>query len=274
MAWWGKVICGALGFGLGGPLGAALGAMLGHSFDKGLDQNFEPLSASEQEKIQAAFFTATFTLMGRMAKADGRVSENEIETAKQVMTRMGLDQTLRQSAIDLFQQGKEDGFDWRGALDQFADICGRQKNLKQMFLEIQIQAAYADGTMHEVERQLLQEIARKLGFSKIMLEQLLMMVQAQQYFHQQQSGYRAKGSGYQQPHTPKDNLPKAYQVLGIESSANDKAVKTAYRRLMSQHHPDKLVAKGLPEEMIKVATEKTQEIKSAYETIMKSRGKK
>lgn len=274
MAWWGKVICGALGFGLGGPLGAALGAMLGHSFDKGLDQNFEPLSASDQEKIQAAFFTATFTLMGRMAKADGRVSENEIETAKQVMTRMGLDQTLRQSAIDLFQQGKQDSFDWRGALDQFADICGRQKNLKQMFLEIQIQAAYADGSLHEEERQLLLEIARKLGFSKLMLEQLLMMVQAQQYFHQQQSGYRSQGSGYQQPPTPEDNLPKAYQVLGIESSVNDKAVKTAYRRLMSQHHPDKLVAKGLPEEMIKVATEKTQEIKSAYETIMKSRGKK
>ncbi len=272
MAWWGKVLGGALGFSLGGPLGAALGAMLGHSFDKGLDRQFqEPLDASEQEKIQAAFFTATFTTMGRMAKADGRVTEDEVAAARQVMERMGLDEILKRSAIDLFQQGKDEHFDWRGGLRQFAELCGRQKNLKQMFLEIQIGAALADGEIHPAERDMLKDIADILGFGRILLEQLLAMVQAQQYFHRQQQ-YSGQGFGSGETSSP-GQLKKAYQLLGASEDSSDAEVKKAYRRLMAQHHPDKLVAKGLPDEMVKVATEKTQEIKAAYDVIMQSRGK-
>ncbi len=272
MSWWGKVIGGALGFGLGGPLGAALGAMLGHSFDKGLDQDFTEFDASEQEQIQAAFFSATFTIMGRLAKADGHVSESEILAAKQVMVRMGLNDELKQSAIELFKQGKSESFDWWGALQQFAKIAGRQKNLKQMFLEIQIGAALADGVVHQNELAMLEEIARAFHISNMALTQMIAMVRAQQYFYQHQSYSRQGHSQYQTTgYSSANELSQAYKVLAIDPSSDDKEVKKAYRRLMSQHHPDKLVAKGLPEEMIKVATEKTQEIKSAYEVIMKSR---
>ncbi len=274
MSWWGKVIGGALGFGLGGPLGAALGAMLGHSFDKGVDQDFEPrINASTQEQIQAAFFSATFASMGHMAKADGRVSENEIANAKAVMDRMGLDATLKKAAIDLFNQGKTTGFDFIGGLTQFNNICGRQRNLKQMFIEIQIGAAFADGQVHPAEMKLLEQMADIFGISHFVLRQLINMVQAQQYFYQKQQQH---SGGYQQSYQAQpsaNQLQMAYQLLALETSATDAEVKRAYKRLMSQHHPDKLVAKGLPEEMIKAATEKTQEIKAAYETIMKIRGK-
>ncbi|MEE4244026.1 MAG: co-chaperone DjlA [Kangiellaceae bacterium] len=266
MSWWGKLIGGALGFSVGGPLGAAMGAMLGHSFDKGVDQDFG--SASSIEQVQAAFFTATFTVMGKLAKADGRVSENEIAAARQVMEQMGLTDQLKKSAIDLFNQGKADSFDWRGSVEQFNQIAGRQKNLKQMFLEIQIQAAMADGSIDRSEQELLAEITAILRFSPILLQQLIAMVQAQNYFHQ------GGGQSYQQHASQVHSatkLQQAYALLGVNKDDDDKLVKKAYRRLMSQHHPDKLVAKGLPEEMIKMATEKTQEIKMAYETIIASR---
>ena len=271
MAWWGKVLGGSLGFALGGPLGAALGAYIGHNFDSGL-KNIEvdegATSATQQEMIQAAFFSATFTIMGRLAKVDGRVSEKEIENAKVIMARLGLNDTLKQSAIGLFQQGKEDTFDWKAALAQFARVCGRQRNLKQMFLEILVFAAWSDGEIHPAEKEMLLVIAKQLGFSRFFLEKLIISVQAQNYFEQQ--GYRRAGQS--QVNTAQQ-LEMSYKLLGVESNATDQDIKKAYRRLMSQHHPDKLVAKGLPEEMIKVATEKTQEVKSAYEMIMRERKK-
>jgi DnaJ like chaperone protein len=61
-------------------------------------------------------------------------------------------------------------------------------------------------------------------------------------------------------------------ILGADKNLTDKELKRAYRRLLAQHHPDKLVAKGLPDEMIKLANDKTQEIISAYELIKKHRG--
>lgn len=274
MSWWGKAIGGALGFTMGGPLGAALGAMLGHSFDKGVDQTFDSkFDATQQEKVQGAFFSATFTIMGKLAKADGQVSPEEISMAEQVMVRMGLTDALRQSAVNLFQQGKQPDFDWRGALLQFKSISGAQRNLKQMFLEIQVGAALADGTVHPAEKDMLIEMAQTLGFSARVLEQLLLMVKAQQYFNQSQnSGYHSHSQSSQHTAQPSiEQLNQAYQLLGVAQQDDDKSVKRAYRRLMSQHHPDKLVAKGLPEEMIKVATQKTQEIKTAYDLIMQSR---
>ncbi len=277
MAWWGKIIGGVLGLGLGGPWGAALGALLGHSFDKGLSQDFEPLSASDREKIQQAFFNATFITMGRMAKVDGRVSEAEIEAARQVMTRMGLNEHLRQVAIERFTEGKSSDIEWLQHLQEFARLAAGQRNLRQMFLEIQIQFAFADGTLDEQERWMLEQIGTELSFSNLHLHRFIAMVQAQIFFYQQQQQRKAGGnySQYSQHnYQSQSSLEQAYQLLGIESNASDQEVKKAYRKQMAQHHPDKLVARGLPEEMIKVATEKTQEIKLAYETIMESRKSK
>ena len=269
MSWWGKVIGGAFGFMLGGPLGALFGAAVGHHFDKGLQRgaiNRMFGEAGEQERVQAAFFTALFSVMGHVAKADGRVSQDEIAMARSIMQQMALDEAQTQVAIDLFNQGKQPDFDLDGVIEQFRHEAHRRTTLLQMFLEILLHAAYADGVMQADEQRVLRRISEHLGFSLQQFQQLEAMVRAQQAFHPGGDRYR--------PARPRaDLLAEAYAVLGISASASDEEVKKAYRRLMNQHHPDKLVAKGMPEEMIKLATEKTQEIKAAYETIKKARAK-
>jgi len=255
MAWWGKLIGGAFGYMLGGPLGALLGAALGHKFDKGiqLGDSLIDVGAGDQERIQAAFFTATFSVMGHIAKADGQVSDAEIANAEAVMTRMQLDPRQRKAAIELFNQGKSDQFNLHDVLVQFRQECHRRINLIQIFLEIQISTAFADRSLHPAERALLYRIGEQLGVSRQQLDHL---------FHL---------AGGVKPASSADELREAYKILGVDRHASDAEVKKAYRRLMNQHHPDKLVAKGLPEEMIKLATEKTQTIKQAYEHIKKSR---
>ncbi len=265
MSWWGKVLGGTFGFIMGGPLGAVLGAALGHNFDKGLsglaDGEWQG-SAGAQQRTQLAFFTATFSVMGRLAKADGRVSEDEINFAKAVMTQMQFSGEQRKLAIELFSQGKEPEFDLEGVVEQFRRECHRRHTLMQMFLEIQLQAAYADGSLHPAERELLLHVFALLGFSRHEFDHLEAMVRAAV----SGAGYRAAG----QERGP--TLSEDYAVLDVAQSASDSEVKKAYRRLMSQHHPDKLVAKGLPEEMLKLANEKTQQIRKAYERVKASRG--
>lgn len=263
MSWWGKVLGGTFGFIMGGPLGAVLGASLGHSFDKGLNGLNEGASPGGQARTQLAFFTATFSVMGRLAKADGRVSKDEIAFAKAVMAQMMFSEEQKKLAIDLFNQGRQPDFDLDGVLQQFRRECHRRHTLMQMFLEIQLQAAYADGVLHADERTLLLHVFELLGFSQHEFDHLDAMVRAA----------RGAGGGYAPRGEERGpTLDEDYAVLDITKSAGDAEVKKAYRRLMSQHHPDKLVSKGLPEEMIKVATEKTQQIRKAYERIKQSRG--
>lgn len=263
MSWWGKLLGGSFGYMLGGPLGALLGAAIGHKFDSGITDfsRFENLRAGNTERIQTAFFTTSFLVMGHLAKADGRVSESEIAQAKFIMDQMQLTADQRKAAIALFNEGKGEDFDLHAVIAQFKRECGRRRNLEQMFLEIVITTAMADGELDPIEHEILLSICKQLGFSKVALDKIIQMLQAQQQY----SG----GSAGQQPHY--NSIEDAFKVLGVDPKASDGEVKKAYRKLMSQHHPDKLVARGLPEEMLKIATEKTQEIKAAYEQIKQSR---
>lgn len=256
MSWWGTLLGGTLGFMFGGPLGALLGAALGRNFDRGIKITGEhgAFSAGQQERVQAAFFTATFSVMGHIAKADGKVTADEISAAGDIMSRMQLDARQRAAAIKLFNEGKKDGFPLHDVIMQFRHECMRRRNLAQMFIEIQIATAMADGHLHASEKRILISIGEQLGFNRAEIEHLFGM----------------SGSGHA-PGKHRQPISKAYEILGVGKSASDAEVKKAYRRLMSQHHPDKLIAKGLPEEMIKFATEKTQEIKAAYEQIKDSR---
>lgn len=166
MAWWGKIVGGTFGFMFGGPLGAAFGAAVGHGFDKGLGNDFSGVtSGPQQERIQAAFFTASFSVMGHIAKADGQVSEDEIAMANAVMQNMALDAQQRKVARELFKQGKRADFDLDGMVEQFRGECHRRQNLMQMFLELQLHAAYADGELHPQEAVILKRISEILGFS-------------------------------------------------------------------------------------------------------------
>jgi DnaJ like chaperone protein len=218
---------------------------------------------SNHERTQLAFFTATFSVMGRLAKADGRVSEDEIAFARAVMAQMQFSAEQKKLAIELFNQGKQPEFDLDGVLQQFRRECHRRHTLMQMFLEIQLQAAYADGVLHPAERELLLHVFAQLGFSRHEFDHLEALVRFAR-------GAAGGGRAAAAPRGP--TLEEDYAVLDLPKSASDAEVKKAYRRLMSQHHPDKLVAKGLPEEMIRLANEKTQQIRKAYERIKASRG--
>jgi len=264
MSWWGKLFGGTFGFLLGGPLGALIGAALGHNLDARLRRpsSHEALLGGH-ERIQMAFFTATFSVMGYLAKADGRVSEDEIRLAQLVMDQMQLNPSLEKLAKRLYREGREPGFSLDEVLDQFRRECRHRHSLIRMFLEILIQSAYADGVMDAAERQVLLQICERLGYSHFEFERLDAMVRAARGFH---------GAGGTAGPRPSVNLPAAYEVLNISSEATDMEVKKAYRRLMNQHHPDKLVAKGLPEEMMKLAEQKTHEIRQAYECIREVRG--
>lgn len=266
MSWWGKFLGGAVGFSMGGPLGLLIGGVLGHKFvDKPLEQGMD----DNHELTQAAFFSSTFSIMGHIAKADGRVSEDEIAMAKQIMAHMKLDDEQKQAAINLFNQGKKSDFDLDGVLLQFKQSAHRRTTLLQMFIEIQLHAAYADGQMDSAEQAIINKIAQTLGFTTRHVEQLSALVRSNLGL----GGNRYYYGGTDSQKSSTDLLKEAYDILGVSDSSNDAEIKKAYRRLMNQHHPDKLVSKGLPEEMIQIATEKTQQIKAAYELIKDSRKK-
>ncbi|MDC1220495.1 co-chaperone DjlA [Candidatus Thioglobus sp.] len=257
MSWWTSVLGGALGYMIGGPLGAMLGVAFAGNLSKG-KSNFRGSASDyrpgDQQRVQAAFFSSVFSVMGYIAKVDGKVSKSEILLAQQVMQHMQLSEDMQKAAKELFNQGKQNDFNLDEVLEQFRTESHRRTHLVRMFLEIQIQATYADGVFDEKEYDALKYIANKLRFPIHELERLI----------QQFSVASGKSS--------KLTIDDAYVILGADKSLTDKELKRAYRRLLAQHHPDKLVAKGLPDEMIKLANDKTQEIISAYELIKKHRG--
>ncbi len=264
MAWWGKLIGGTFGFMLGGPLGAILGAALGHQVDSALGRRAGVgYRLGNQERVQTAFFTATFSIMGHVAKADGRVSEAEIALAQRIMAHMGLSPDQRRTAINLFNAGKQPDFPLDDVLDQFRRECHHRHTLIQMFLELQLQAALADRQLDPSESRVLLYIFEHLGFSRQEFEYLVAMVRGAQQYYDYYEGA--------EPTAKKPSLVDAYAVLGVSADASNEHIRKAYRRLMSQHHPDKLVAKGLPEEMMTLAKEKAQEINRAYDQIMEAR---
>jgi DnaJ like chaperone protein len=258
MSLWGTLVGGAFGFMMGGPIGAILGSIAGNHFDKGIKGTLGPaLQQGEQQRAQAAFFTATFATMGHIAKADGKVTQDEIAVASRIMDQLDLVPEMRKAAIDIFNEGKSSSFDLDDVLNQFRLECNRSGSLINLFLEIQVQAAYADGVMHSGERAILHRICETLRISLAELQRIENLVNGSSAFHGQES---------------QSTIEDAYHVLGVAKSNTDKEVKKAYRRLMSQHHPDKMVSKGLPEEMINIAKEKTQDIRKAYDQVKETRG--
>ncbi len=258
MNWWGKILGGAFGLMLGGPIGALLGVVLGHNFDKGIDVSASNIPFGKQERIQTLFYTTTFAVMGHVCKADGRVSEDEIALARQIMQQMDMGDEQMKMAMKLFNEGKKADFPMQAVMQQFRREIGYRPNLVRMFLEIQIMAAYADGVMHKQERQVLLNICDLLNVSRHEFEHLCSML----------GGMHSPGSRKE----AELSLQQAYAVLDLSEDAGRDEIKRAYRRLLSQHHPDKLVAKGLPEEMMKLATERTHEIRQAYELIKQNKG--
>ena len=259
--WLGLVIGAVLGWMVGGPFGAFVGAMLGQSVSVGVSRG--GWTGYDSARAQEAFFTATFAVMGHIAKADGVVSSDEIQAARAVMAHMNLNVEQQRQAVDLFNRGKQPGFDLDAELTRFRESCRGRHDLMRMFLQIQLHAALADGSLHPAERLAFERICLSLGISEFELRQYEQFIRAQQTHHDDGS----------EPRTARhDPLAASYQALGVTPKSTDAEVKTAYRRLMKDNHPDKLVARGLPEAMMKMAQEKVQQINVAYETIKRARG--
>lgn len=211
MSWWGKLVGGAFGFMVGGPLGALIGAAIGHNFDSGMKLQ-ATTAPGDQERVQTAFFTATFSVMGHIAKADGHVSKDEIANARQVMASMELDAEMRKVAINLFQQGKARDFPLDTILEQFRRECHRRQHLIRLFIEIQLQAAYADGKMHQKERAMLLHICQRLGISPDEFDVLAGAAGAERNY----GGVSGRD---------RMSLSDAYAILEIPSSSTDKEIK-------------------------------------------------
>jgi len=259
----GKITAGFLGWLVAGPMGAVIGLYVGHQFDRGLGGFLKPLSAEDQQRIGVCYFETTFSLLGYLAKIDGRISKEEITQAEALMVNMGLTADHRQQAIGFFKAGSRADFSLDQVMQRFVNICGRQNNLKRSLLNYLITLALADGELHPSERQVLQKVAHYLGFSKVVFEKLLQMIMAQAQFAGAGSTTGAASTA--------DQLNVAYKALGVSASNTDSEIKKAYRKLLSENHPDKLIGQGMPDDMIKLATERTQEIRKAYELIQLSR---
>ncbi len=267
---WGKVFGFLFGLMLSKTiLGAFLGLWLGHIFDKGRRIDFDGFSSNNDDDDvtrQAVFFYTTFSVMGHIAKAKGQVSQHEIAFATAYMDKLNLSAGMKQQAQDAFREGKMSSFPLNERLRKFKRTCGNRHDLLLMFLEIQIQVAFSDGKLDEQERIVLHSIAKRLGYSTRELDQLLEMIIAGADFQQA----RGQSHGYRQSATAQpQQIDNAYKVLGVSKQAELRDVKKAYKKLMSQHHPDKLIAKGLPPEMMETAKQKTQEIQAAYDLVSK-----
>lgn len=287
MQYIGKIIGFFLGYQIfHGLFGGIFGAFLGHLADKKLYELGSVRSSIFGKNLtrQTLFTLTTFAVLGHLAKAKGRVTEEDIQNARNLMAHLNLDAKAQQEAQKAFTLGKETDFPLRNVIREFREACARRQDLLRFFIQVQITAAIQDGELDAQEQQVLFTIAEAMGMSRMQFEQMLGMIMAAQQFsrggfHQQysqqndysQGSYSQGGySGYQQSRQP--SIDAAYKVLGVTANDDQNTVKRAYRKLMNENHPDKLAAKGLPDEMMELAKEKTQQIQAAYDLICKQKG--
>lgn len=285
--WYGKIIGAILGYVVGrGLLGAIVGLVLGHQFDVAAQRRSVGLRGPKNDgvapgdgagrgdpaELRRAFFEATFQVMGHVAKSDGRVTEQEIDAAREAMRRFSLNDADRRRAMDFFTAGKAADFPVEATLARLRWLSGDQSDLCRLFVQIQLEAALQGNGLAPRPRTVFQRMCRTLGISSLELASLEAMLRMRASANGQASGARPDSSGASAQARATARLADAYEVLGVAAASADAEVTRAFRRLMSQNHPDKLVAQGLPESMVAAAHERTQRILEAYETIKSHRG--
>jgi DnaJ like chaperone protein len=262
-----KIILALVGYFLfgGSFFMAFLGYLIGGSIDRAQSYGIGGINPLGTGQRQAIFLETVFVLMGKLAKADGHISKDEVAHVEAFIKKNGMSAEHRKQAIEQFQRGSAADFDISNTLTDFMSACGHTLHLKQVLLMYLIVMALADGKLDPAEQTLLEKIALRLGYSSAQFRQMLEMVLNQTHFSQGRQQYNSQNSA--------SALEDAYKALGVTKSSTDKEIKRAYRKLMSQYHPDKLIGQGLPEDMIAVATEQAKEIQVAYDLIKKQRPK-
>jgi DnaJ like chaperone protein len=274
MKWLGKLLGGGVGLLVTrSPIGAVIGAIIGHVFDQekpvGVtrhDPDIERATAEpgDANAIAERFFRNTFEVMGHVAKADGRVSETEIEAARTVMRDLRLDGPQTDAAISAFRQGKEPEFKLDAVILGLRKACAGRPDLLLAFLEIQVRASLQGSGMRGAARERLSRIATLFGIGSLEFAHLEAVLRLR-------AGQRGQGAAASQANDS-ERLANAYRVLEVEAAATDAEVVKAYRRQLSRHHPDKLKANGLPESMLEHAKQRTQQIIEAWDVVRAKRG--
>jgi DnaJ like chaperone protein len=233
---------------IGGLIGYGAGVALRHSVVGGL------------RVVQSQLIDSTFSVMGALCKADNVVTRDEIQAVERTFGMLNLNAAQREQAKAAFTRGKQPDFDLDAAVDGFSRISRGRGPLVQLFLQLQLMAVAADGRIDPAEHAMLVRVARRLGLQESDVSQLEALLRAAT------GGPSAAGAP-----PPKDRLNDAYAALGVTPDASAAEIKRAYRKLISQNHPDKLAARGLPESMRAVAEERSREINSAYDLIKAAR---
>ena len=241
MSIWGKVVGGATGLALGGPLGAILGAVAGHALDQMRSDRRGPANV---ESRQGAFAVATIVLAAKMAKADGRVTRDEIDAFKRIYH---IPPEEAWQVGQLFDIAKREAEGFEAYARQAAELFAHNPAVLEDLLDGLFAIAMADGVMHEREIAFLERVARIFGFNAHEFERI-----------------RASHVGL--------DAADPYTVLGIERSVSDAKVKAAWRVLIREHHPDLLLAQGMPQESVDVANDKMAAINAAYDRVRAERG--
>lgn len=241
------------------PIGLLIGAVLGHFYDA-MSTRLRPPSMGH------GFIEPLFAFAGALSKSDGRVSEPEIAATEALMTRLRLDAAQRRSAIERFTVGKQDGFDASLAVADLKTWCSGRRDLAFIVLDLLLDLVHSEGRLADAKLALVRKLCWSLGVS----DQELAALSAMKGYAAAASA-RGSGGGYGPRAAPSKPIGvDPYAVLGVDRSANERDIKRAYRKLMSQHHPDKLG--DVPDELKRRAEGRARDINAAYERIKSERG--
>lgn len=263
----GSIIGSLIGFKFGGYVGMLFFAYLGYQAEQWIMENLFGQD-SRKTRIQKAYFEALFVSIGKLAKADGIVTKDEIRKCESIIQRMRLDTSQRNKAIKLFNIGKTQSSDINLYLQSFIKESRSSIRLKQSFMETMIEVAVAENSINQAELNFMLFLCQALGFPQQLFITLLQMRgfnvnsgrQSQQSNHNHSQQWQRKAT------------TSPYQTLGVKNTDSKAVIRKAYKKLMSRNHPDKLIAKGLSPEMIEIAKTKTQNIQAAWEDIKQMRG--
>ncbi|MEL0018783.1 MAG: TerB family tellurite resistance protein [Rickettsiales bacterium] len=241
MSIWGKIIGGAAGFAIGGPIGALIGAVAGHAVDRARAQSS---TAPEDATKSIAFTIATIALGAKMAKADGVVTRDEVDVFKQVF-RVPPEEVKNVSRV--FDQARRDSGGFEPYARQISGMFAEQPAVLEELLYCLTLIARADGVMHPGEIVYLRSVSDIFGLDNAAFERITEI-------------------------TTGGDSADPYKVLGVSRDLSNDALKAAYRKLVRENHPDKLIADGMPEDLVEMANDKLAAINNAYDKISAERG--